>query len=182
MTQVCKHVSKKARRFMILAVDVTYSDEDAVVAGVLFQDWRDEAPEKELISRYPHPASYQPGEFYKRELPCILQLIKEHSLQPDCIVVDGFVYLDGHDRPGLGKHLFDALGGKVMVIGVAKSSFKGIGTEFELCRGGSLRPLFVTAVGVALDQAKEFILSMQGRYRIPTLLKRADQLSKMFTQ
>jgi deoxyribonuclease V len=167
---------------MILAVDVAYSDEDAVVAGVLFRDWRDDAPEKEVISRYPHPAPYHSGEFYQRELPCILKLITEHDLAPDCIVIDGFVYLDGRHRPGLGKHLYDALGGKVTVIGVAKSAFKGIGAEFQVLRGGSLRPLFVTAAGLALEQAKGYISSMQGRYRIPDFLKKADQLSKMFTE
>ncbi|HJV66917.1 MAG TPA: endonuclease V [Geomonas sp.] len=167
---------------MILVVDVAYSEEDAVAAGVLFRDWRDDAPVREVVSHHPHPASYQPGEFYKRELPCILKLITDHALQPDCIIVDGFVYLDGCHQPGLGKRLYDALGGEVAVIGVAKSPFKGIGPEFAIYRGESVKPLFVTAAGIDLEQAKAYVLGMHGGYRVPSLLKRADQLSKKFTE
>lgn len=164
---------------MILAVDVRYESRCAVVAGVLFSSWRDQAPERELLTTIPVPAEYQPGEFYKRELPCILKLIEENDLRPECIVVDGFVYLDGARRPGLGKHLYDALHGKAAVIGVAKTAFLGIGPEYEVFRGGSRKPLYVTAVGMELDYAKELIRSMHGEHRIPTLLKRVDLKSRL---
>lgn len=160
---------------MILAVDVRYYPSIAVVAGVIFRDWSSEAPEKEVVTCLEVPAAYQPGEFYKRELPCILTLIQEHHLQPDIIVVDGFVYLDGSSEPGLGRRLYDALGGKVAVIGVAKSAFKEIGAAYEVFRGGSKRPLYVTAVGVDLETAKRFIQCMHGEHRHPTLLKRVDR-------
>lgn len=164
---------------MILAVDVRYEDKCAVVAGVLFSNWRDATPERELLTTIPIPADYQPGQFYKRELPCILKLIEENDLRPEYVVVDGFVYLDGAKRPGLGKHLYDALHGKVAVIGVAKSHFFGIGQEYEVFRGGSNKPLYVTAVGVELDFAKVLIRSMHGHHRIPTLLKRVDLKSRL---
>lgn len=48
------------------------------------------------------------------------KLLSKHNLKPDCIIVDGFVHLED-DKPGLGKHLYDALNGKVRVIGVAKN-------------------------------------------------------------
>lgn len=164
---------------MILAVDVRYEEKCAVVAGVLFSDWRDEAPERELLTTIPIPADYQPGQFYKRELPCILKLIQENDLRPECIIVDGFVYLDGLNEPGLGKHLYDALCGKVAVIGVAKSSFRGIGPDFQILRGGSNKPLYITSVGIELEFAKELIRNMHGEHRIPTLLKRVDHASRM---
>lgn len=39
-------------------------------------------------------------------------------------------------RPGRGKYLFDALGGKVPVVGIAKTSFARIGLAF--CAGRRL--------------------------------------------
>jgi deoxyribonuclease V len=163
---------------MILAVDVKYSENGATVAGVVFAEWRAKAPEMVVTSLVEVPAEYEPGQFYKRELPCILRLIDEHELHPQCIVVDGFVYLDGHSRAGLGKQLYDALSGKVPVIGVAKKPFRGIGQEYEVYRGASKKPLYVTAVGIDLNRAKESIRSMHGNYRQPTLLKKADLVSR----
>jgi deoxyribonuclease V len=163
---------------VILAVDVKYSGNYAAVAGVVFAEWRDEVPQRELICFVEVPAPYQPGEFYKRELPCILELIEENQLQPDLVVIDGFVFLDGSTKPGLGKHLYDALGGKVAVIGVAKSRYKGITAEYEVFRGSSNKPLYVTAAGINLDEAKEHIRSMHGAYRQPTLLKKVDHLCR----
>jgi deoxyribonuclease V len=163
---------------MILAVDVRYSEKHAAVAGVVFVGWRDEYPEMEFVSFTEVPAAYEPGQFYKRELPCILKLIQENKLHPECIIVDGFVYLDGFSKAGLGKHLYDALGGKVPVIGVAKNHFRGIGSEYEIHRGTSNKPLYVTAAGIDLNKAKEYIRSMHGKYRQPTLLKRVDQVCR----
>ena len=77
--------------------------------------------------------------------------------------------------PGLGKFLYDALGGEVIVIGVAKTAFRGIPPLYQLFRGGSKRPLYVTAAGVHLDLAKDFIRSMHGEHRLPTMLKRVDR-------
>jgi deoxyribonuclease V len=164
---------------VLLAVDVRYSEWQAIAAGVLFRDWTDDVPARELVSVLEPPAAYEPGEFYRRELPCILQLLEEHHLQPQAILIDGFVYLDGYRRPGLGRYFFDALGGTVAVIGIAKSAFSGIGPQFAVYRGTSRRPLFVTAAGVGPDEAKELVSSMHGEFRIPTLLKRVDRLTRV---
>ena len=167
---------------MILAVDVHYSENHATVAGVVFETWTDETPDMELACSVKNIADYQPGQFYKRELPCILKLIEATGLQPECIVVDGLVYLDGSSKAGLGRHLFDALGGKVPVIGVAKKLFKGISPQHEIYRGASAKPLYVTAVGVDLIQAKEYVRSMHGKYRQPTLLKWVDRVCRSSEQ
>jgi deoxyribonuclease V len=163
---------------MILAVDVHYSVNHATVAGVVFHTWTDETPEMELACNVEVIADYQPGQFYKRELPCILKLIEASGVQPECIVVDGLVYLDGSSKAGLGRHLFDALGGKIPVVGVAKKLFKGISPRHEIYRGASAKPLYVTAVGIDLKQAKEYICNMHGKYRQPTLLKWVDRLCR----
>ncbi|OZG71192.1 endonuclease V [Hahella sp. CCB-MM4] len=166
---------------MILAVDVQYSNDTAFVAGVMFSDWRAESPGKEYVSVLHQIEDYEPGKFYKRELPCILKLLEEHDLHPATIVVDGYVFLDGYQRPGLGKYLFDSLNGQVEVIGVAKKAFAGIGQEHEIYRGESSKPLYVTTSG-ELNAAKEKISLMFGQNRIPVLLKRVDQLCRAAAQ
>ena len=163
---------------MILAVDAYYSKNSARVAGIGFERWSSQNPRHIYHSRVQGVDDYRPGEFYKRELPCILALIEEHGLTPDTIVIDGYVYLDGLSKPGLGKHLFDALNGEITIVGVAKNPLPGISRHFEILRGGSVRPLFITAAGMELGQAKTCVLKMHGKDRIPTLLRQADQESR----
>lgn len=163
---------------MILAVDVHYADEGSTTAGVVFDDWEASTPQSTFVSKLPGVEEYKPGLFYERELPCIVNLLREHALQPDFIVVDGYVFLDGFARPGLGKYLFDALQGQVKIIGVAKTSFAGIGPEFMVHRGESTRPLYVTCAGLDIDVAKSLVLRLHGKHRIPTLLRMVDQLCR----
>ena len=163
---------------MKLAVDVQYWNDKATAGGVSFKNWQDQEMQRKYVSFVEGFADYEPGYFYKRELPCILNLIAEHQLKPECIVIDGFVFLDGFSQAGLGKHLFDALDGRVSIIGVAKKRFKDIDSKYEVHRGDSKRPLYVTAVGMEVEQAKENIRSMHGSNRLPTLLKYADQICR----
>lgn len=163
---------------MLLAVDVHYESRVASVAGVSFRSWQDAEPANIFKIKVKTPSDYQPGAFYRRELPCVLTLIESCQLSPETIIIDGFVYLDKSLTPGLGKHLFDELAGRANVIGVAKSHYKGISHDFEIFRGRSTRPLYVTSEGLALEDAKRCVASMHGKYRIPTLLKIADQESR----
>jgi deoxyribonuclease V len=168
-------------RFVILAIDVQYQENSAFVAGILFDDWDAKEPTAEYTSVVHSVAQYEPGSFYKRELPCILALLSEHDLSPSCIVIDGYVYLDGYEKPGLGKRLFDAVEKISEVIGVAKKPFTGISAEFEVLRGLSEKPLYVTTTG-RLEEAKHKVISMYGEHRIPVLLKRADRLCREATK
>jgi deoxyribonuclease V len=160
---------------MILAVDVHYTEHGAVAAGVCFEHWDDARPARTCTSRFGTVAPYEPGAFYRRELPCILGLLREHDLHPDIIVVDGHVFLDDNSRSGLGKRLYDALDGRVPVIGVAKTAFVGIGDDHALLRGDSTRPLYVTAAGLPLPVAKSHVGTMHGAHRLPALLKAVDR-------
>lgn len=162
---------------MILAVDVQYTEHSACVAGISFSDWAANIAEAEFITHVDEIADYQPGAFYKRELPCILQLLQQHQLVPEIIVIDGYVYLDGVSQPGLGKHLYDALNGKSTIIGVAKNAFHGISPQTQVWRGKSKKPLYVTSTA-ELASAKAAIVAMQGGDRMPLLLKRVDQLCR----
>lgn len=167
---------------MILAVDVHYTDQGACVAALAFQDWTDAVPQQQYISHITHIAEYVPGEFYRRELPCIMQLLTEHHLQPDIIIIDGYVYLDGNSRPGLGLHLYHALNAEVAVVGVAKTSFCAIEPAYWVYRGGSQKPLYVTSKGADLATIQAHVSSMHGKFRMPTLLKLVDQLCRAMAQ
>ena len=69
-------------------------------------------------------------------------------------------------------------GGKVPVIGVAKSKFADHAKVKMVWRGTSQTPLYVTGIGIDLDEAVQNIRKMVGQFRLPTLLKRADQLCR----
>lgn len=163
---------------MIVAVDVQYLGDAGFAAAVAFPRWTDAEPESEHGALVRPVAEYEPGQFFKRELPCILAVLALPAAPPEVVVVDGYVWLDAADRKGLGALLFDALGGETPVVGVAKHAFRGSPHAAAVTRGSSSRPLFVTAVGMQLADAAAAITSMHGAYRTPTLLKWADRLCR----
>jgi len=69
---------------MILATDVHYREEHAVVSGILFEKWESDNPLQEISLKVNEINDYVPGQFYKRELPCIKALL------------DGMVNVDIH--------------------------------------------------------------------------------------
>jgi deoxyribonuclease V len=165
---------------MIYAFDVYYSNNIAQAVAIGFDHWTDSVPkvsEKELIINI---EEYVPGEFYKRELPCILKVLGK--LRPDTIstiVVDGYVQLDDKGTPGLGGRLYQMLQEKIPVVGVAKKSFADNHRRVrEVLRGQSLQPLYVTSAGIDVDDAAANVRAMHGDHRIPTLLKQLDTLSR----
>jgi deoxyribonuclease V len=165
---------------MILAFDTHYFDNKAKTVCVGFENWSDSEPcliESETLEGV---AEYVPGEFYQRELPCILSLLSRIG-QPDAeaIIVDGFVILDDAAKNGLGGHLHERLNGVIPVIGVAKTNFL-TNTKYkkELFRGGSKQPLYITALGMDIGEALSLVKSMFGEFRIPKLLKELDRLTK----
>lgn len=161
---------------MFAAFDVHYFKKDAAfAAAVLFADYAAFEPVSEYTLHITGIAGYTPGAFYRRELPCIQKLLNRIEEKPVEIIIDGYAMLG--NRPGLGKHLFDSLYGEIPVIGVAKSKFEGV-PGVEIFRGGSGRPLYVTAVGMNLKTAAEKIKLMHGPHRIPTLLKHVDLLAR----
>lgn len=163
---------------MILATDTDYSEAGARTAGVLFRSWADAEPAATRVIETTEVAAYEPGAFFRRELPLILALLEALDEPPSMVVVDGYVTLDGAGRKGLGAHLFDALAGAVGVIGVAKTAFQGSPHAVPVIRGTSERPLYVTAVGLAPEEAAEHIRAMHGPHRLPTLLKWVDRLCR----
>ena len=162
---------------MYVAVDVHYAIDDthATVAGVLFRDPLSHVVDDELMVGVGPPKPYVPGQFYQREMPCILELMQRIKVPIDTVFIDG--YVDLGPRAGLGRHLYLALRGEMAIIGVAKRFFKA-STALEVKRGRSERPLFVTAVGLEVHLAAKIVKDMYGPFRIPTLLQRADALAR----
>ena len=165
---------------MFLAVDAQYRDIEgtATVGAVVFKTWGSPLPVHEYTCEVSGIARYVPGAFYERELPCILAALEAlpADLSVSTIIVDGYVDLGG-DRKGLGRHLYQHLGGKIAVVGVAKAAFRD-GDWVECIRGAGSNPLRITAAGVSVKDAALGVASMHGPYRMPTLLKRVDQLAR----
>jgi deoxyribonuclease V len=163
---------------MKLAIDVHFDGAGALAAAVAFDAW--DAPEatRSYTSRVPHVEKARLGELDLRNLPCIIELMREHALEPELVVIDGFVDPDAKETPGLGRHLYHALGGRAAVIGVSKSSSPTLPPQFEVFREDESRPLLVTSVGINIGAAKAGLRAMHGRKRVPTLLKLVAHIAR----
>ncbi|OCK49947.1 endonuclease V [Chryseobacterium sp. CBo1] len=165
---------------MIYAFDTYYYDGFAKTICIAFKNWDSENEEAIYSENTAITSEYESGAFYKRELPCILSLLKKIDLkESDIIIVDGYVTLDNDGKIGLGGYLYNALNNKIPVIGIAKNGFAAEDSKRrEVFRGESKTPLFVTSQGIDVDEIKIVVENMNGAYRIPTLLKKLDQLTR----
>jgi deoxyribonuclease V len=165
---------------MLVALDVAYSQSQGYAVAVAFPDWASDTVSAVHTATIEQVPAYEPGAFYKRELPCLLAVLAQVPLpEVSCLVVDGYVTLGVEGRPGLGQHLHEALGGRVPVVGVAKTRFAGVAPQVvPVLRGQSQSPLYITSVGLLVAEAARLVASMHGAYRFPTLLKQLDDLTK----
>lgn len=145
-----------------------------MAAGLWFRGWSAASAEHQAVAFFAEVAEYESGQFYRRELPCLLGVL-EQGPRAEVVIVDGYVWLkDG--LPGLGARLHAAIGG--VVVGVAKTNFAGATAALRVLRGSSNSPLFVTAVGMSAEEAAIKVKGMHGPYRVPTLLKQVDTLAR----
>lgn len=161
---------------MKACVDVDYRTTGACAAAVTFRDWSDAKAVDEKTVHISKVAPYVPGKFFRRELPCLLAVL-ETLPAVKTVIIDGYVWLD-NSRPGLGGHLYQALGGRVEVVGIAKTKFRGAEGVCEVTRGTSTRPLYVSAAGIQAGLAADCVRSMHGTHRIPSLISRVDYLCR----
>lgn len=162
----------------ILWIDVYYTDRGSKTVGIVFSDWKQEEPDQILtLIDTDTIETYEPGNFYKRELPPIKKFLEHYNeIKPDILVVDGFIRLKeigGEERPGLGAHVQEEFP-DLTIVGVAKSEYCRTGEiSAEVLRGESKNPLYV--------QPKEYgerVKEMYGSYRLPELLKILDRETK----
>ncbi|MEJ3744379.1 endonuclease V [Actinomycetes bacterium KLBMP 9797] len=158
------------------AVDVHYpAAGGAVAAAVVAADPRYASIVDEHVTRLAGVPPYRPGAFFERELPA-LRAVLAAAAPVDLVIVDGYVDLDPHGRPGLGAHLHRELA--VPVVGVAKTAFRGATHAAEVRRGAATRPLYVTAAGMPRTDAAALVADMAGPYRLPDALRRVDALTR----
>lgn len=179
LTTINQKLSTKTK--MIYAFDTYYYDNYANTICLAFQDWNSEHETEIFSEKTDITSDYESGAFYKRELPCILSLLKKIELKEnDIIIVDGYVTLDNDGKIGLGGYLYETLNQRIPVVGIAKNGFNSPDSQRrEVLRGESKTPLFLTAKGADVDKIKLKVEEMHGNFRIPTLLKKLDQLTRI---
>ena len=159
---------------LIACVDADYRSAGAVAAGLWFRGWSASEVEHQAVAFFAAVADYEPGAFYRRELPCLREVLARGPVV-EVVVVDGYVWL-GEGMAGLGARLHEVIGGTV--VGVAKTRFTPATDAIPVCRGASQTPLFVSAVGMPAEAAARSVAAMHGPHRIPTLLKQVDSLAR----
>jgi deoxyribonuclease V len=158
------------------AVDVHYPPAGGAIAAlVTAADATFAMVLAERTARLTDVAPYRPGAFFTRELPAIRAVLADVG-PIDLLIIDGYVHLDPHGRPGLGAHAHAEFG--VPVIGVAKTAFRWASHAIEVHRGSATRPLYVTAIGIPAERAAALVRAMAGPYRLPDALRRVDALSR----
>ncbi|WP_244428690.1 endonuclease V [Flavobacterium sp. B17] len=142
---------------MIYAFDTYYFENYANTVCIAFEDWNSDKETEIYTAKTAIISDYESGAFYKRELPCISNLLKNIELkQGDFIIVDGYVTLDNDGKIGLGGHLFEALNHKFPVIGIAKNGFNSQDEiRREVYRGNSSHLYFLRQEGLMLMQLKQ---------------------------
>lgn len=163
---------------MLACFDVQYHDDYALAAGLTIASWSAATPDREWVERVQPIEPYLSGQFYRRELPCLVQLLARLPQLPEVAVIDGFVWLGDEEHPGLGGHLYRHFGGRMAVVGVAKTEFHGAAPVLAILRGQSAKNLYVSAAGMDLTEAAASVRIMAGNHRLPTLLRRVDQLCR----
>jgi deoxyribonuclease V len=169
------------RNTMYFACDVQYEHGNGYAAGVCFDDWQAETITQVVRATVASVAEYEPGAFYRRELPCLLALLQAAGALPKAVLVDGYVWLkDG--QPALGARLFEATGGQFAVIGVAKSRLRNAGEYIEVKRNTQTSALFVSSVGITVETAAAHVAGMHGKNRLPTILEMADREARKYAK
>jgi deoxyribonuclease V len=158
------------------AVDVYYPDAGGALAAlVAAPDRRFSTLSVERTVTLTEVAPYQPGAFYTRELPA-LKAVLDGQGPFELLIIDGYVQLSVDGRPGLGAHAHEAFG--IPVVGVAKTFFHSATHALEVRRGEAVKPLYVTSVGIPVDEAADLIRAMAGPFRMPDALRRVDALTR----
>lgn len=163
---------------MKLAAAIHLQDTTAWVAAVTFDDWDAREASRTVTSRVDALERPARAQLDLREATALAQLLGQHGLQPDAIVIDGPVHVDAGETPGWGRALFDALGGRIPIIGLSTRPLPGLPAQFEVYREEEARPVLVTCAGMDLGAAKARVRAMHGKRRLPTLLKLAARTAK----
>lgn len=180
----------------VCGVDVSYTkDSDRAVAAAVVVDSAtlEVVEQATVVGRPSFP--YVPGLLSFRELPLVLQALAELAEPPEMVVADGHGFAHP-TRLGLASHL--GLEINRPTIGCAKTAFVGDhadpqpqrGAWAEITDGGqvighvvrtqtNVKPVYVSP-GHLIDfaSARDIVLALAERYRLPETTRHADQLSR----
>jgi deoxyribonuclease V len=180
----------------VAGLDIAYGkDSDAAVATAVVLRRSDLAVLDQTVVRGTSDFPYVPGLLAFRELPLLLKAIEALTVTPDLYVCDGYG-LTHPRRFGLACHLGVVL--DAPAIGVAKNpphlpveapgAERGDWTAIEageetvgcaLRTQDGVKPVYVS-VGhrTTLGTARDLVLELAPRYRLPEPIRAADQLGR----
>ena len=180
---------------LIAGMDVGFEENGRITRAVaVLLDAQTLQPLAEVLVRRPTSMPYVPGLLSFRELPALLQALRELPQEPDLLLVDGHGIAHPR-RLGIAAHLGVASG--LPSIGVAKQILVGTHGELGMQRGeqvelfdrgewigtvlrskDGVRPLIVSpGHRVALASAAQMVLRYVVRHRLPEPTRLADRLA-----
>ena len=185
----------------VAGLDVGFEEDGRITrAAAVLLDATNLQPIAQHIARLPTTMPYIPGLLSFRELPALLEALKQLPLTPDLVLVDGHGIAHPR-RLGIAAHLGVVTG--LPSIGVAKSKLVGEFAALHDMRGAftplrvsapkpalgeqigwALRskpgclPLFVSpGHKVSMASCAELVMSFVTRYRLPEPTRLADRLA-----
>ena len=179
----------------VAGVDAGFEDKGSITrAAAVVLSFPDLQVQQSAIARCPTQFPYIPGFLSFREVPALLEALRQLTLTPDLILCDG-QGLAHPRRFGLACHLGVLL--DIPTIGVAKSRLLGEHEELPNQRGAwqplihqdeivgavvrsrtGTKPLYVSpGHRVSLETAIEFTLRCAPKYRLPETTRQADKLA-----
>lgn len=185
----------------VAGVDAAFADGGRVIrAAAVVLDYPGLRLADQVLIERPTAFPYVPGLLSFREVPALLEAVRQLPMMPDLILCDGHGY--AHPRRfGLACHL--GLWLDIPAIGVAKSRLTGSHDEPGLAKGDAawlladkaappgerigavlrtrerVKPVYVSAGHrVSLKTAVALTLACVTRYRLPEPTRLADKLSK----
>lgn len=163
----------------IAILDTHVSPTGATAACVVLRSFDASESLEERVVKVRKIASTDPDRPFEPVVALLRAALDAVESDVQVAVVRGYVWLDGTKQPGVGAHLYQALGESVSVMGVAKERCdEGQPDALEVARGGRSSPLFVTSAGFPPPVVGKLVKAMHGRGRIPWALARAAALSR----
>lgn len=179
----------------VAGTDVGFEQQGMVTrAAVVLLDFPSLEPIEHAIARVPTRFPYVPGLLSFREVPAVLEAMRQLKQRPDLLLCDG----QGIAHPrrfGIACHL--GLLTDIPAIGVAKSRLLGSHAEPAEQKGSwvplmdrqerigavlrtrsRVRPLFIS-IGhrINLETAIQYVLACTTRYRLPETTRQAHKLA-----
>jgi deoxyribonuclease V len=183
----------------LAGVDVGFEDDYRLTrAAVVVLSFPELRVLESAIAKVPTGFPYVPGFLSFREIPAILEALKQISIQPDLLFCDGQGYAHPR-RLGIASHLGVLI--DQPTIGVAKSRLAGIYNEIPLNKGewtplvdqgetigavlrsrNRVKPLYVSSGHrISLATAIDWVLRSLTQYRLPEPTRLADKLASRKT-